>query len=72
MLHTKFHDNRPTDFGEENFQKVLPYIGVAPSRSCDPVYLYKFSFLCSHKYSNENCFQMTKQFLRKAIFNFLI
>ena len=29
MLHTKFHGNRPAGSGEEDFLRVLPYMGVA-------------------------------------------
>ena len=28
MLHTKFHDKRPTGSGEEDFLRVLPYMGM--------------------------------------------
>ena len=29
MLHTKFHENRPTGSGEEDFEWFLSYMGVA-------------------------------------------
>ena len=29
MLHAKFQDHRTTGSGEEDFQKFLPYMGVA-------------------------------------------
>ena len=29
MLHTKFHGNRPAGSGEEDFLRVLPYMGMA-------------------------------------------
>ena len=29
MLHTKFLGNRPTDSGEEDFCRYLPYMGVS-------------------------------------------
>ena len=29
MLHTKFRGNRPAGSGEEDFFKVLPYMGMA-------------------------------------------
>ena len=29
MLHTKFHGNQSTGSGEEDFEGVLPYMGVA-------------------------------------------
>ena len=29
MLHTKFRGNRSTGSGEEDFEGVLPYMGVA-------------------------------------------
>ena len=28
MLHTQFHDNRPTGSREEDFEEILPYIGM--------------------------------------------
>ena len=28
MLHTKFHGNRPARSGEEDFLRVLPYMGM--------------------------------------------
>ena len=29
MLHTKFHENLLAGSGEEDFERFLPYIGVA-------------------------------------------
>ena len=29
MLHTKFRGNRPAGSGEEDFERVLPYMGMA-------------------------------------------
>ena len=29
MLHTKFCGNRPAGSGEEDFERFLPYMGVA-------------------------------------------
>ena len=29
MLHTKFHENRPTNSVEEDFEGFLPYMGMA-------------------------------------------
>ena len=29
MLHAKFQDHRSSGSGEEDFQRVLPYMGVA-------------------------------------------
>ena len=29
MLHAKFQDHRTTGSGEEDFKRVLPYMGVA-------------------------------------------
>ena len=29
MLHTKFHCNRPSGSGEEDFLRFLPYMGMA-------------------------------------------
>ena len=29
MLHTKFRENRPAGSGEEDFEGVFPYMGVA-------------------------------------------
>ena len=29
MLHTKFRENRRSGSGEEDFRRVLPYMGVA-------------------------------------------
>ena len=29
MLHTKFHENQPAGYGEEDFRRFLPYMGVA-------------------------------------------
>ena len=29
MLHTKFHGNRFNGSGEKDFERVLPYMGVA-------------------------------------------
>ena len=29
MLHTKFRGNRPAGSGEEDFLRVLPYMGMA-------------------------------------------
>ena len=29
MLHVKFQDKRTSGSGEENFQKLLPYMGMA-------------------------------------------
>ena len=29
MLHTEFHENRPTGSGEKIFERFLPYMGVA-------------------------------------------
>ena len=29
MLHAKFHDHRNSGSGEEDFQRFLPYMGVA-------------------------------------------
>ena len=29
MLHTKFHGNLPAGSGEEDFLRVLPYMGMA-------------------------------------------
>ena len=29
MLHAKFQDHRISGSGEENFQRILPYIGMA-------------------------------------------
>ena len=29
MLHTKFHVNRPAGSGEDDFLRVLPYMGMA-------------------------------------------
>ena len=29
MLHTKFHGNRPAGSGEEDFLRVLTYMGMA-------------------------------------------
>ena len=28
MLHTKFRENQPASSGEEDFEEVLPYMGV--------------------------------------------
>ena len=36
MLHTKFRGNRLPGYGVEDFEGFLPYMGVAPSWSCDP------------------------------------
>ena len=29
MLHTKFHGNQPAGSGEEDFNGLLPYMGMA-------------------------------------------
>ena len=29
MLHTKFHENWPAGSGEEDFERFLPYMGMA-------------------------------------------
>ena len=29
MLHTKFHGIQPAGYGEEDFERFLPYIGMA-------------------------------------------
>ena len=29
MLHAKFQDHRTSGYGEEDFQRFLPYMGVA-------------------------------------------
>ena len=44
MVHTKFRENRPAGSGEEDFEGFLPYMGVAPSWSCDPDAANKLSF----------------------------
>ena len=45
MLHTKFQGHRSIGSGGEDFLRFLPYMGMAPSLSCDPDHLNNFSFL---------------------------
>ena len=35
MLHIMFQDHKTSGSGEEYFKGFLPYVGVAPSWSCD-------------------------------------
>ena len=45
MLHTKFHENRPSGSGEEDFLKGFYHIlAWRPSWSCDPDAANKISF----------------------------
>ena len=72
MLHTKFQGHQSIGPGEEDFLRILPYMGMAPCWSCDPTHLYKFSFPFSLKLSYELWFQIAKLVLRKTSFNFEI
>ena len=49
MLHTKVQGRRSTGSGEEDFLRFLPYMGIVPPWSCDPIHLYKFSFPFTNK-----------------------
>ena len=44
MLHTKFRGNFPNGSEDEDFLRVLPYMGWLPSRLCDQEAANKFSF----------------------------
>ena len=73
MLHTKFQGHRSIGSEEEDFLKDFYHISAwRPCWSCDPIHLYKFSFLFSLKLSYEFGFQIAQLFLRKTSFNYEI
>ena len=71
MLHTKFHWNRPTGSGEEDFKEFFYHICTCrPSWSCDQHHVNKLSFPCTLKLTYKIWLIMDQLFLRKASFNF--
>ena len=47
MLHAKFQDHRTTGSGEEDFQRFLPYMGMAAilvilPASCDQIFIFLY------------------------------
>ena len=72
MLHTKFHGNRPAGSREEDFERVLPYMGLAAiliiilPASCHQIFisLYLKAFI-------KNLAQIGKVVSEKILFEFL-
>ena len=49
MLHTKFHQNQPSDSWKEDFKVFYHILARQPSWSCDQHYVDGFSFSSTYK-----------------------
>ena len=73
MLHTKSQDHRPSGSREEDFEMVLPYMGVAVILVMSPKYfVYIFTNLSKKSLHMKFEFNLANGFVRKLCFNTLM